>query len=134
MALDQNKILLVRQPRGPYAGKFDFPGGGIEFGESAEEALRREFVEEVAMEFDALQLIDNLTAVVDVPSSLLNEPYLFYQIGMIYQAYGCRLIPGEKHGDLEHTWVDLMTLSEEQCSKLLWQWKMNQCVSFPVTN
>jgi 8-oxo-dGTP pyrophosphatase MutT (NUDIX family) len=78
-------LLVVRQKRGPYAGKLDFPGGGIEFGESAELALRREFSEEVAMEFDSLQLIDNLTATVDVLSTSSNEPweeirYFFLQI------------------------------------------------------
>lgn len=122
---DEGKILAVRQQRGPYAGKLDFPGGGIEFGESAEQAMRREFAEEVAMEFDSLQLVDNLTVIVDVPSTPSNEPYLFYQIGMIYRVNGCRLIKDEKLGDLQHVWVDLMALSEEECSKLLWMWRMN---------
>jgi ribosomal protein S18 acetylase RimI-like enzyme/8-oxo-dGTP pyrophosphatase MutT (NUDIX family) len=126
VVMDEGKILAVRQQCGPYTGKLDFPGGGIEFGESAEHAMRREFAEEVAMEFDSLQLIDNLTATVDVPSTLSNEPYVFYQIGMIYRVNGCRLIKGEKLGDLQHIWIDLMTLSEGQCSKLLWKWRMMQ--------
>ncbi len=123
---DNGKILTVQQQRGPYAGKLDFPGGGIEFGESAEQAMRREFSEEVAMEFDSLQLINNLTVTVDVPMTLSNEPYLFHQIGMIYRVNGCRLLIGEKLGDLQHIWIDLMTLSEGKCSKLLWKWRMMQ--------
>lgn len=129
IAKDNGKILTVRQQRGPYAGKLDFPGGGIEFGESAEQAMRREFAEEVAMEFDSMQLIDNLTATVDVPSTpfnAFNEPYLFYQIGMIYQVNGCRLIKDKKQGDLQHIWIDLTALSEGGCSKLLWKWRMAQ--------
>lgn len=126
VVVDEGKLLVVRQKRGPYAGKFDFPGGGIEFGESAEQAMRREFAEEVAMEFDSLQLIDNLTATADVPGTSSNEPYLFYQIGMIYRLHGCRLLKGEKLGDLQHIWIDLMALSEGQCSKLLWKWRMMQ--------
>jgi len=126
VAKDNGKILTVRQQRGPYAGKLDFPGGGIEFGESAEQAIRREFAEEVAMEFDSLQLIDNLTATVDVDNTPSNEPYLFYQIGMIYRVHGCRLIKDAKQGDLQHLWIDLIALSEEQCSKLLWKWRMKQ--------
>jgi ribosomal protein S18 acetylase RimI-like enzyme len=123
---DDGKMLAVRQQHGPYAGKLDFPGGGIEFGESAEQVLRREFAEEVAMEFDSLQLINNLTATVDVESNPSNEPYLFYQIGMIYRINGCRLLKGEKLGDLQHIWIDLTALSEGQCSKLLWKWRMMQ--------
>ena len=126
VVMEDDKILAVRQQRGPYAGKLDFPGGGIEFGESAEQTMRREFAEEVAMEFDSLQLIDNLTATVDVPSTPSNEPYLFYQIGMIYRVNGCRSIKDEKLGDLQHVWVDLMALSEGECSKLLWKWRMMQ--------
>lgn len=125
VVMEEGKILVVRQKRGPYAGKLDFPGGGIEFGESAEQALRREFAEEVAMEFDSLQLVDNLTATVDVPKTPSSEPYLFYQIGMIYRVNGCRLIKDVK-GDLQHFWIDLTVLSEGECSKLLWKWRMMQ--------
>ncbi len=123
VAKDNGKILTVRQLQGPYAGKLDFPGGGIEFGESAEQAMRREFAEEVAMEFDSMQLIDNLTATVDVPSTSFNEPYLFYQIGMIYQLKGCRLIKDER-GILQHKWIDLTEFCEGECSKILWKWRM----------
>jgi mutator protein MutT len=124
VGMDEGKILAVRQKRGPYAGKLDFPGGGIEFGESPERALRREFAEEVAMEFDSFKLLENLTAMIDVPRTASNESYTFYQIGMIYRINGCRLIKDHKHGDLQHVWIDLMTLSEDQCSKLLWKYRM----------
>lgn len=120
---NNGKILTVRQQRGPYADKLDFPGGGIEFGESAEQAMRREFAEEVAMEFDSMQLIDNLTATVDVPITRFNEPYLFYQIGMIYQVNGCRSINEPNLQELQHNWVDFQTLSKDQCSSLLWKYK-----------
>lgn len=125
VAVNGKKILLIKQKRGPYADKLDFPGGGIEFGESPEQALRREFAEEVAMEFDSCKLLENLTVMVDVPRTPLNEQYTFYQIGMIYKVNGCRLIKDHKHGDLQHVWIDLMTLSEEQCSKLLWKYRMS---------
>lgn len=126
VVIDKSKILTVRQKRGPYDGKLDFPGGGIEFGESAEVALRREFAEEVAMEFDSMQLIDNLTALIDVPGTSLNEPYSFFQIGMIYRVNGCRLIEGKNQGDLQSIWIDPMMLIKEECSELLWKFRMMQ--------
>ena len=121
---DSGKILVVRQKKGPYAGKLDFPGGGIEFGEEPEVALRREFLEEVACAFDSLQIISNLTATVNVPGSSSSEAHTFYQIGMIYRVNGCRFIENEKSGDLQHSWVDMMALSENECSKLLWKYRM----------
>lgn len=123
VAMEKEKMLLIKQSWGPYAGRFDFPGGGVEFGESAEFALRREFVEEVGMEFDSIQLIDNLTATVEATSRSSGEPYAFFQIGMIYQVTGCRLIQ-EAKGELQHFWIDPKALSEGECSKLLWKWKV----------
>lgn len=117
----KGKTLLVKQKRGPYAGKFDFAGGGLEFGESVEEALRREFVEEVAMVFDSMQWVANLTATVEVPQAPSNTSYQFYQIGMIYQLEGCRPMEEGTKGGLKHYWVDLKMLSEDECSKLLWK-------------
>jgi 8-oxo-dGTP pyrophosphatase MutT (NUDIX family) len=114
--------LVVKQKRGPYAGKFDFPGGGIEFGESAETALQREFAEEVGMKFDSMQLIANLTATIDVPKSEFNEAYTFYQIGMIYRVNGCLRINQETQGELQHFWINPLALSEIEVSRLLWQW------------
>ena len=46
ICIADDKILLVRKARGPYTGLLDLPGGGIEFGEEPETALRREFLEE----------------------------------------------------------------------------------------
>lgn len=40
------KVLVIRKSRGPYTGQYDLPGGGIEFDENVEEALKREFIEE----------------------------------------------------------------------------------------
>lgn len=125
VAEKDNKLLLVIQNSGPYQGKFDFPGGGIEFGESSEDALRREFKEEVACEFNSLKLLDNLTTVVDVPKHNEKEAYLFYQIGMIYKVFGLKTLRQEL-GDLQFQWVDPINLAKEQCSSLLWKFLVNK--------
>lgn len=125
VSINGGNILLVRQKKGPYAGKLDFPGGGIEFGESPEQALRREFVEEVAMEFDSLQLIGNLTARINVPAALPNDSYVFFHVGMIYRIDGCRSIREQALQELQHIWIDPKTLVQDQCSSLLWKYKQN---------
>ena len=43
---NKGKILLIKKSRGPYKGKYDLPGGGIEYGEKIEDALKREIHEE----------------------------------------------------------------------------------------
>lgn len=121
IAIEDGKILLIEQNRGPDSGKLGFPGGGIEFGESAEQALRREFAEEVAMAFDSLTLLDNSTVTIDVSKTSSHEQYTFYQIGMIYRVKGLQPLKNEEQGELQYIWIDPKTLSEERCSSLLWQ-------------
>lgn len=121
VAMQEGKILVIKQITGPHAGKFDFPGGGMEFGETPEETLRREFAEEIAMEFDTLHLLDNLTATIDVQ---IAEPYLFHQIGLIYRVENLKILNGER-GEFEPTWIDFECLTEEQCSALLWKYVTN---------
>lgn len=42
----ENRILLIKKSRGPHKGKWDLPGGTIEFGEEPYEALKSNFSKE----------------------------------------------------------------------------------------
>lgn len=58
LLIKDNKILLIKKCGGPYDGKLDLPGGTIEFNESIEDALVREFKEEVGIEILDYKLFD----------------------------------------------------------------------------
>lgn len=124
VVMEQGKMLLIRQKKGPYANKLDFPGGGVEFGESPEQTLRRELLEEVAMEFDSMNLIANLSSTIQVNQTEVAPSYTFHHIGMVYGVEGCRLIKESQTGDLQPIWANLENLSEEECSALLWKYRM----------
>ena len=49
---DQKVLICQRRPDQPMALKWEFPGGKIEAGESAEQALRRELDEELGIAAD----------------------------------------------------------------------------------
>lgn len=53
---DAGEVLLINKARGPYTGQLDLPGGGIEYGESAEETLKREFEEETGLTISSYKL------------------------------------------------------------------------------
>ncbi len=46
----EGKILLAQRPEEKYEGLWEFPGGKIEHGETAENCLQRELSEELAIE------------------------------------------------------------------------------------
>lgn len=119
---EQGKILLIRQKQGPYAGKLDFPGGGMEFGESPQQTLQREFSEEIAMEFDSMHWVANLSATIHVNPPAPRTAYLFHHLGMLYRVDGCRFLNETQTGDLQSIWVNLENLSEEECSTFLWKY------------
>ncbi len=51
------KYVLVRRGREPYKGMFVFPGGHVDYGESVENAVVREVMEETSLEFEIKGLL-----------------------------------------------------------------------------
>lgn len=57
----RRRFLLVRRGRPPSEGLFAFPGGRVETGETAEEAVRRELREETGLIADEISLLRQMT-------------------------------------------------------------------------
>ncbi len=52
-----DKILLIRRRNEPFKGKWALPGGFVEYGETVEEAVLREFEEEVGLKAKIKKLL-----------------------------------------------------------------------------
>jgi ADP-ribose pyrophosphatase YjhB (NUDIX family) len=53
----QGRVLTIRREKEPSAGKLGVPGGFIDFGESAEDGMRREVREEVGLKIDRVRFV-----------------------------------------------------------------------------
>ncbi len=63
VVIKDDTVLLVRRGKPPNVGTWTLPGGAQEVGETAEEAARRELLEETGLEVDSLHFaatVDNI--------------------------------------------------------------------------
>lgn len=92
----QGKVLLVRRANPPDPGRWGFPGGKIEPGESYMDAAIRELAEETTIRAEALRALDALDVIVREPDGALKFHYVLV-------AVLCRFLDGEpKAGDDVH--------------------------------
>jgi ADP-ribose pyrophosphatase YjhB (NUDIX family) len=56
--IDQGRTLLIRRGGEPLRGEWSIPGGTLELGESLEEGVARELLEETGIEVRVLELIE----------------------------------------------------------------------------
>ncbi len=97
---EKGEVLCAQRGHGSLIGKWEFPGGKIEEGETEKGALIREIKEELDIDIEVVDLID--------------ENYYEYKDSNInLKVYKCKYISG-KINDLEHQslkWVDSKSLS-----------------------
>ena len=79
---DSNRVLAVRRGYGEMSGLWEFPGGKVERGETAEDACRRELAEELNIR--VTDLCDIYTVEYDYPDFHLSM-----------ECYSCRIEEGE---------------------------------------
>ncbi len=58
ISIKDDSVLLIKKKNGPYDGQLDLPGGGMKFRERPEDALMREFKEEVGVSITDYKLFD----------------------------------------------------------------------------
>jgi ADP-ribose pyrophosphatase YjhB (NUDIX family) len=118
-----SEILLVRKSRGPYTGLLDLPGGRIEPGESPEDAVRREFVEETGQDVRVEGRIGDFDHTVSYSPPGLGEVNL-HHIGVIFRVALTKSDQSVKSGpdgqdSLGAQWVTIDSLTESGISPLV---------------
>lgn len=105
------KILLTQKKSGPYKGLWGLPGGAIEFGETPEETLKRELMEESCIKVYKLEFLTIATSTGNYQDN--NIPYSFHQVGLLYKILdwkACvRVLPEE-----ENDWFELANIPQKE--------------------
>ena len=63
VVMDHDSVLLVQRGREPQKGAWTLPGGAVELGETLEQAVRREVLEETGLEVEPLRMIEVLDGI-----------------------------------------------------------------------
>ena len=62
--LQDGKVLIVKRKYDPLAGQWSLPGGGVELGETLEDSVVREMLEETGLEIEVgpvIEVFDRIT-------------------------------------------------------------------------
>jgi mutator protein MutT len=110
----EGKILLVRRERKGHKeahGRWEFPGGKVDFGETPSEACVRETKEESGFDVEIENLIpEAITSYWEYPDRLSQQ---------ILLCYSCKLNGGEAslddHGVSDVKWFDIEEAKKLEC-------------------
>jgi len=96
---DGTKILATKRSSGNMAGKWEFPGGKIEAGETHQQALKREIMEELGI-------------IISIDSFLLTIEYDYPEFHLIMHCYECKILFGAPRLLIHSSakWVSLQEL------------------------
>lgn len=96
-------LITQRRPTAAMPLLWEFPGGRVEEGESNEEALARELLEEMGI-------------VVDVQEEAMRLQHEYPHYDIEFRVYRCRLLPADQEvqhvGVHDHRWVTLAEMGD----------------------
>lgn len=124
IVVNSNKeVLLIRKGRGAYKGKLDLPGGGIDYGETAEETLKREFMEEIGLEIKDFELFTVKTNYVlwnldETHQEDLQHIAIIYKVRLNDEELDKIRTTADGHDSLGSSWYSIASLSMEELSPL----------------
>jgi len=76
---DKNELLLCRRAQEPQKGMLDLPGGFVDIDETAEDAIKREVLEELNLE------ADNISYLFSIPNKYLYSDFTVRTLDMFFK-------------------------------------------------
>ncbi|RCK21717.1 NUDIX hydrolase [Thalassospira lucentensis] len=102
-----DQVLLIKRGKEPNIGSWSLPGGAQELGETLEQAVRREILEETGIEISPPILVDTVDLISPAPNGIIQYHYTL--IDFTAEAIGEGLCAGGDVADAQ--WVDATKLA-----------------------
>src|SRR6201998_2580127 len=113
--IDQGRALLVRRGNEPLLGEWSIPGGTLELGETLEEGVARELLEETGLTVRVLELIEVFDRIYVESTAGSSEGKKGPRFHYVIVDYLCERISGEAIAGSDVT--DVAFASEEELHK-----------------
>jgi mutator protein MutT len=107
IVLQQDEVLLVRRGNEPQKGLWSAPGGALELGESLQQGVRREVLEETGVEVRVLQLAEVFERIMTDDRGAVEYHYVL--LDYLCEPVGGALSAGDDAA--EAAWVNRADLS-----------------------
>jgi 8-oxo-dGTP diphosphatase len=112
VVIDQSRTLLIRRGSEPLLGEWSIPGGTLELGESLQEGVVRELLEETGIEVRVLDLIEVFDRIFPADGATGAEAKRKPRFHFVIADYLCERVGGEPRAGSDVT--DVAFASEEE--------------------
>lgn len=113
--IDQGRTLLIRRGSEPLLGEWSIPGGTLEIGESLEEGVARELLEETGIEVRVIELIEVFDRIYREAGSTGAEVKGRPRFHFVIADYLCERLGGEPRAGSDVT--DVTFAREEELAR-----------------
>lgn len=115
VVIENGRALLIRRGSEPLRGEWSIPGGTLELGESLQEGVARELLEETGLEVRVLELIELFDRVFPAEVLSAGEKKTGPRFHFVIADYLCERIAGEPHAGSDVT--DVVFASEDELGR-----------------
>jgi len=113
--IDQDRTLLIRRGSEPLRGEWSIPGGTLELGESLQEGVARELLEETGIKVCVIDLIEVFDRIYAADGTIAAQAQKKPRFHYVIVDYLCERIGGEPRAGSDVT--DVAFAREEELSK-----------------
>lgn len=108
IVLREDEVLLIRRGSAPQKGLWSLPGGGLELGESLDQAIQREVLEETGLEVRVLEFAGVFERITKDDGEAVQYHYVL--LDYLCEIVGGALAAGDDAADAE--WVNRAAIGD----------------------